>query len=680
MKSKAMKKLVVFLTVATMVFGMVGSAFAAVNTDASAFADVSASDDAATAFNVLASLGIYQGNEGVGGNVRPDSTITREEFSAVVVRLIGREKTAQSLNTYVPSFTDANSISSWAWGYVNVASSLGIINGYPSGDFRPSNPVTHAEALAMLSRAVEVDKAAKGQWPLNFVLLGTEVGLSDDVDIVANVPATRAEIAVMTYNAFNVDQEWDADNEELVDRAGGATYGSEERENQVSGTVNSVSTSAINIDGDSYDFADNAYVSGVSNLNDLVEMDVEAYLNSDDEVVAVVVVDDADLVGGEVGDIDSTDGSVSIEVGDTEYEDFVNAVSLYINNDAQTVNDADANGNADEVAAAIDALTSDRDIMANVSVNDDGDVESIRVTYVDVTGFLTAVTNDDDDTDVTVDGNVVDITDDTIISLNGEAATLDDIEAALDAMDDDYSADAYALVTTEGAVGNGADAIKLAVYTETIEGEVVGSGVSGSSEYVTLEVDGDDVKVVLSGDANSNTTDRTAITGTVTLLLNDENESVDTLSAAGDETFYAQLQGWVENEDGDVTDVSLQLTSDSTVDYELESGYQDTAANLAIAADTAYLVQTNTAGEITSIAAVQTAAATATTVDYDNGNISKVTSTYITADAGTLPLASQVYVEDADGDVADLSDVDSDWDDVNVRVDSDGAIIYIKAN
>src|SRR5690606_23876192 len=128
---------VVAATAATMIFGTVSSAFAAVNVGGSAFADVDADDKAAEAFNVLAALGVYQGNEGIGGNVRPDSTITREEFSAVVVRFLDKESTAKSLNTYVPSFTDANSISSWAWGYVNVASSLGIVNGYPNGEFRP---------------------------------------------------------------------------------------------------------------------------------------------------------------------------------------------------------------------------------------------------------------------------------------------------------------------------------------------------------------------------------------------------------------------------------------------------------------------------------------------------------------------------------------------------------------
>jgi hypothetical protein len=47
-------------------------------------------------------------------------------------------------------FADDASISSWARGFVDVATTNRILNGYPDKTFRPQGTATRAEACAMI--------------------------------------------------------------------------------------------------------------------------------------------------------------------------------------------------------------------------------------------------------------------------------------------------------------------------------------------------------------------------------------------------------------------------------------------------------------------------------------------------------------------------------------------------
>jgi len=112
-------------------------------------------------FGLLEDLQVYRGYP--DGSARPTATIRRDEFCAIVVRMIGQESLAETRASDRPDFSD--DIPGWAWGYVNVATSLEIIYGYDDHTFRPANPVTFAEGFAMLTRALELDRVATGAWP-----------------------------------------------------------------------------------------------------------------------------------------------------------------------------------------------------------------------------------------------------------------------------------------------------------------------------------------------------------------------------------------------------------------------------------------------------------------------------------------------------------------------------------
>ncbi|WP_150275596.1 pullulanase [Paenibacillus tepidiphilus] len=119
-------------------------------TGQSAFADVAAGAWYAADVNTAVSLGIVNGR---GTNsFAPNSTITREEMAAMLIRALqvkqGRELTAEA----AASFADAADISAWAASYVNTASGLGLIQGREAGGFAPQAAMTRAESAQVIYR------------------------------------------------------------------------------------------------------------------------------------------------------------------------------------------------------------------------------------------------------------------------------------------------------------------------------------------------------------------------------------------------------------------------------------------------------------------------------------------------------------------------------------------------
>ncbi len=83
------------------------------------------------------------------GEFKPNRVISRQELIAVIMRLAGSNKRVE------PNYVDAHEIHGYAKDFVGHASSLGIVNGYPDGTFRPLNDVTRAEVAKILYLGLE---------------------------------------------------------------------------------------------------------------------------------------------------------------------------------------------------------------------------------------------------------------------------------------------------------------------------------------------------------------------------------------------------------------------------------------------------------------------------------------------------------------------------------------------
>ncbi len=151
--------------------------------------------------NRLSALGLIQGYP--DGSYGENNPINRAEFATLVVRARGLEEGAK-MGQFQSRFTDVKP-SDWFAGYVNVASGQEIIKGYENQTFRAGNNVTYAEAVTMLVRALNYEPSVKGLWPNNMIAKAAELGLSKNVPIVADKPATRGDIFQLIDNALTID-------------------------------------------------------------------------------------------------------------------------------------------------------------------------------------------------------------------------------------------------------------------------------------------------------------------------------------------------------------------------------------------------------------------------------------------------------------------------------------------
>jgi len=149
---------------------------------------------------VLAALGVMVGDG--NGEFRPKDNLTRAEVAKIAIHAMGIEDAAASSGGQ-SKFPDV-STDFWANGYINLASSMGIIIGDDKGNFRPQDSITYAEAMTIMVRATgfEPSASSKGGFPHGYVLVGSENGLSKNVSGAMHEPISRGNVAHLTVNAL----------------------------------------------------------------------------------------------------------------------------------------------------------------------------------------------------------------------------------------------------------------------------------------------------------------------------------------------------------------------------------------------------------------------------------------------------------------------------------------------
>jgi hypothetical protein len=175
------------------------------------FVDISAHVNQ-PAIEALAARGIINGKTDT--EFDPDATITRAEFTAIVVRGLGLAPKEH------PVFTDIAS-DSWYAGYVGAAYDYAIVSGKSATIFDPMGVITREEAAAMIDRAARLAglDTALDDGAVRDVLaqFGDYVSASDwaraslafcysydilsqnDFDILPQVAIKRCEIAEMLF-------------------------------------------------------------------------------------------------------------------------------------------------------------------------------------------------------------------------------------------------------------------------------------------------------------------------------------------------------------------------------------------------------------------------------------------------------------------------------------------------
>lgn len=86
-------------------------------------------------------------------NFVAESNASRAWMTQLMVRMIGKDSEAKTMANQISSFSDASSIPGWANAYINAAMHYNLISGYPDNTFKPSNSITRAQAVTLLSRS-----------------------------------------------------------------------------------------------------------------------------------------------------------------------------------------------------------------------------------------------------------------------------------------------------------------------------------------------------------------------------------------------------------------------------------------------------------------------------------------------------------------------------------------------
>lgn len=146
------------------------------------------------------------------GTYRPANPVQRAEMAALIARAIDRGCFKVLLD---PGFVDTEG--HWAARGIAKTYNAGIVKGLSDTHFGPTLPVTYAQAMTMILRAIGyTDDGLGGTWPANYLAKAQELGLTSDLDPwTSDAPATRGNIALMLApHAQAIRDHWAASEEE----------------------------------------------------------------------------------------------------------------------------------------------------------------------------------------------------------------------------------------------------------------------------------------------------------------------------------------------------------------------------------------------------------------------------------------------------------------------------------
>jgi len=165
---------------------------------------------AVSQIRTLNTAGIISGDE--NGYFHPKQPVTRAEFVAMLNRTIGIKPVASN----TASYTDVLK-STWAYGDIQAASALELVNGTSSNTFSPARTITREEAATMLVRALKEKPATNASLSLKDVYAISTWALPSVRDAVSSGwlagyngyfrpkdALSREETAVILYRIYNL--------------------------------------------------------------------------------------------------------------------------------------------------------------------------------------------------------------------------------------------------------------------------------------------------------------------------------------------------------------------------------------------------------------------------------------------------------------------------------------------
>jgi len=268
-----------------------------------------------TQAQVLGALEIMVGDAGTG-NFRPDDSIKRSEAAKIGVALMGLTSSANA-NNGISKYPDVEQ-NYWANGFINTATTHGLVIGDDTGKFRPEDKIKFSEAVTILIRALGYESQAKskGGFPTGYITTASSIGLTKGVNASSDAYITRGEVAVMAYNAltinlmeqtgFGSNVKYEVTNKTLLENKLDVSL--------IKGKVDAVGSSVldggsplqkneIRINGKNYN-------TGKTDVRTILGFNADAYLNNKTkQIVAIVPSDNNEVLSIDAENIDSVENS-----------------------------------------------------------------------------------------------------------------------------------------------------------------------------------------------------------------------------------------------------------------------------------------------------------------------------------------------------------------------------------
>ena len=675
-----LKKLLAVIVAVVFVISAMVPAFAAVPSDIEG-------TEFEAAVTRLAALGVITGRE--DGKFYPNDTISRSEFAAVLVRALGYNSAANAAKGST-KFSDV-SANYWASGYINLATSLGIINGRPDGTFGPDDAVLYEEAMTMIVRALGYEPAAqaRGGYPTGYLVIGSQEDIDEDAWGASGMKAPRGLVAKMVDNSLEVAMMIQVGYGTEVKFVKSGTEGTEKQTILDSKLkLDKYEAKVLTVDGDEIE---------VRYTNDVAVNGDKA--NAKDELKVFEAISTIGLQDALVT-IWVKDGVIySLEVDSTTYFDFISEVDGEDNTADYTdqpltgteyeitLKNANASFDVDELAASavteyLTGTPSTDDLLgvfAKVVIND-GKVASMTLFDLTAGGIIEEVNEDYIKyTQGTTEGKRLRGMEDAkelIVVIDGSVASYSDLEADMLFDFDEFATDKYIIVASSAKAEG-----ELSAVDVEDEGIVEVDGkeydLDAANAYYSTD-NGDEYEVIT---ADSDLDDLLGID--VVAYLNAAGD-IRYIKGAGEETtseFYGYvLKEWSADEDylriftdkGETVTYALDIDAAASDNDNLSD--IDTYEQAANPEDAIYLFTINEDGKITKVMNIDSDTVTTASgdeFDEDNDAIKD-------ADGSTYYVAKAVMFNlDKNGNGICNDPELVNWDDIKEKEPGTGIVFRV---
>ena len=198
-----LKKFCMLMSILILTFAMTTTALA------KSFSDVK-DTKYVESVEMLTGLKVISGYE--DNTFKPNKEIKRSEMAKMLVVAMGKEADVKTQITS-QTFPDV-AVGHWAAGYIELASQLNLIKGYPNGNFAPDDKVSYVEAVTMMLRALNYNKELESlSWPDGYMQKAADIKLTKNVTYSnVDADAVRGEISNMLWNTMNAATQETIDN------------------------------------------------------------------------------------------------------------------------------------------------------------------------------------------------------------------------------------------------------------------------------------------------------------------------------------------------------------------------------------------------------------------------------------------------------------------------------------